>query len=156
MYISCTDGHTTTLLLNFDSEAYAKTGEALHACRESCRSYMNNYAHYTVSMGQSERCTEVAQIGALLQQADRAECRKLFEGSGMCLKYQAEERPDAARKAWQNKVRSVLEKVWSLCRERLCSRQWMQFLTAPVRRGWQRGNTLTPPSNVCGISALGA
>lgn len=110
MYISCTDGHTTTLLLNFDSEAYAKTGEALHACRESCRSYMNNYAHYTVSMGQSERCTEVAQIGALLQQADRAECRKLFEGSGMCLKYQAEERPDAARKAWQNKVRSLLEK----------------------------------------------
>lgn len=100
MYISCTDGHTTTLLLNFDSEAYAKTGEALHACRESCRSYMNNYAHYTVSMGQSERCTEVAQIGALLQQADRAECRKLFEGSGMCLKYQAEERPDVARKAW--------------------------------------------------------
>ena len=110
MYISCTDGHTTTLLLNFESEAYAKTGEALHACRESCRSYMNNYAHYTVSMGQSERCTEVAQIGALLQQADRAECRKLFEGSGMCLKYQAEERPDAARKAWQNKVRSLLEK----------------------------------------------
>ena len=91
-------------------EGYAKTGEALHACRESCRSYMNNYAHYTVSMGQSERCTEVAQIGALLQQADRAECRKLFEGSGMCLKYQAEERPDAARKAWQNKVRSLLEK----------------------------------------------
>lgn len=28
----------------------------------------------------------------------------------MCLKYQAEERPDAARKAWQNKVRSLLEK----------------------------------------------
>lgn len=109
MYISCTDGHTTTLLLNFDSEAYAKTDEALHTCRESCRSYMNNYANYTVSMGQSERCTEVAQIGALLQQAERAECRKLFEGSGMCLKYQAEERTDAARKAWQNKVRILLE-----------------------------------------------
>lgn len=114
MYISCTDGHTTTLLLNFDSEAYAKTGEALHTCRESCRSYMNNYANYTVSMGQSERGTDVAQIGVLLQQAERAECRKLFEGSGMCLKYQAEERPDTVRKAWQDKVRTLLEKGMEL------------------------------------------
>ena len=71
---------------------------------------MNNYANYTVSMGRSERSTDVAQIGALLQQAERAECRKLFEGSGMCLKYQAEERPDTARKAWQDKVRTLLEK----------------------------------------------
>ena len=114
MYISCTDGHTTTLLLNFDSEAYAKTGEALHTCRESCRSYMNNYANYTVSMGRSERSTDVAQIGVLLQQAERAECRKLFEGSGMCLKYQAEERADTVRKAWQDKVRTLLEKGMEL------------------------------------------
>ena len=34
---------------------------------------MNNYANYTVSMGQSERSTDVAQIGVLLQQAERAE-----------------------------------------------------------------------------------
>lgn len=117
---------------------------------------MNNYANYTVSMGQSERCTEVAQIGALLQQAERAECRKLFEGSGMCLKYQAEERTDAARKAWQNKVRILLENGMEPMQKRRCRRQWMRFLTVPVRRGWQRGNTLTPPTNACGISVRGA